>query len=414
MTRTLRFCAFTLLALLFVCAGVPGCAKKGDSSIAIWEQMDPEEQKLLDARLAAFQAAHPGVKVTRLHFETELLRTQFQTAALAGSGPCLVFGPSDQIGPMSTMKLIQPLNELLGDEFLSAFMEGSLDTLNGQVYAVPDQVGNHLALVYNKEFVKEAPVNTDELVAVAVKNTVDDNRDGVIDRYGLVFNTVEPFWLVPFLGGFGGWIMDSQSRPTLDSPAMVKALTFVRDLRIKHAVMPKECDYQQAETLFKEGKAAMIINGPWSWGGYISAGIDVGVAPIPRISETGRWPSPMVSSKGYSVNVHCPKDKIAAVKQLLEFLTSTENQLDSARKIKMLPARKAAADAIGSIGDPFLESSLAQLRLGRRMPVVPEMRAIWDSMRPAFQNVLNGETGPEVAAGQMQKAAVESIAKMKE
>jgi len=414
MTKTLRFCVFSLLSLGLVCACLSGCARKEDSSIAIWEQMDPEEQKLLDSRLAAFQASHPGVKVTRLHFETELLRTQFQTAALAGGGPCLVFGPSDQIGPMSTMRLIQPLSELLGRDFLSAFMEGSLDTLNGEVYAVPDQVGNHLALVYNKKFVKEAPATTDDLMALARKNTVDENGDGVVDRYGLVFNTVEPFWLVPFLGGFGGWIMDAQSRPTLDSPAMVKALAFVRDLRMKHAVMPKECDYQQAETLFKEGKAAMIINGPWSWGGYIGAGIDVGVVPIPKVSETGLWPSPMVSSKGYSVNVHCPKEKIATVKELLEFLTSTENQLESARKIKMMPARKAAAEAIGSIGDPFLESSLAQLRLGRRMPVVPEMRAIWDSMRPAFQNVLNGETTPEAAAAQMQKAAVESIAKMKE
>ena len=414
MSTTVRCCAFTVLALLCLCAGLSGCAKKQDNSIAIWEQMDPEEQKLLDARIVTFQASHPGVTVTRLHFETELLRTQFQTAALAGGGPCLVFGPSDQIGPMSTMKLIQPLNQLLGDEFLSSFMAGSLDTLNGQVYAVPDQVGNHLALVYNKKYVKKAPANTDELIAAARTNTVDENGDGVADRYGLVFNTVEPFWLVPFLGGFGGWIMDAQFRPTLDSPAMVKALAFVRDLRLKYAVMPKECDYQQAETLFKEGKAAMIINGPWSWGGYISAGIDVGIAPIPKVSETGLWPSPMVSSKGYSVNVHCPKEKMAVVKELLDFLTSTENQLDSARNLKMLPARKTAADAIESVGDPFLEISLAQLRLGRRMPVVPEMRAIWDSMRPAFQNVLNGETSPEAAAKQMQKAAVESIAKMKE
>ncbi|MBN1504407.1 MAG: extracellular solute-binding protein [Candidatus Eisenbacteria bacterium] len=414
MTRTLRFSVFLISALLLVYAALSGCAKKDDGSIAIWEQMDPEEQKLLDARLAAFQASHPGVEVTRLHFETELLRTQFQTAGLAGGGPCLVFGPSDQIGPMSTMKLIRPLNELLGEEFLSTFVEGSLDTLNGLVYAVPDQVGNHLALVYNKKYVKDAPANTNELIAVARKNTVDENGDGVADRYGLVFNAVEPFWLVPFLGGYGGWIMDARSGPTLDSPAMVKALGFVRDLRVKHAVLPKECDYQQAETLFKEGKAAMIINGPWSWGGYIGAGIDVGVAPIPRVSETGLWPSPMVSSKGYSVNVHCPKEKLPVVKELLDFLTSDENQLESARKIKMLPARRTAVDALGSIGDPFLESSLAQVRLGRRMPVVPEMRAIWDSMRPAFQNVLNGETDPETAAAEMQKAAVESIAKMKE
>ena len=417
MMRSVRFLcvilcvAATVLALLAV---ANGCAKKEEKGIAIWEQMDPEEQKLLDARIAVFQKTHPDVPVTRLHFETELLRTQFQTAALSGGGPELVFGPSDQIGPFSVMKLIRPLDDVFGAQFFAQFLDGSLDTLNGHIYAVPDQVGNHLALVYNKKFVKTPPATSDQFIAFARKNTVDENRDGVPDRYGLVFNTTEPFWLVPFLGGFGGWVMDKSYNPTLDSPAMVKALSFVRDLRTKYRVMPKECDYQQAETLFKEGKAAMIINGPWSWGGYIAAGIDVGLTPIPKIAETGLWPTPMVSSKGYSVNVNCPDKKLPIVKELVDFLISTQNQIESAQKIKMLPAGKAAADSLIAKGDPFLEISLAQVKLGRRMPVVPEMRAIWDSMRPSYQNVLNNEITPEEAAKKMQKAAAEAIAKMKE
>jgi len=77
--------------------------------------------------------------------------------------------------------------------------------------------------------------------------------------------------------------MDKNYNPTLDSPAMVKALVFVRDLKTRYRVMPKECDYQQAETLFEEGKAAMIINGPWSCGGYIAARIDIGLTPIPKM-----------------------------------------------------------------------------------------------------------------------------------
>jgi len=122
----------------------------------------------------------------------------------------------------------------------------------------------------------------------------------------------------------------------------------------------------------------------------------------------------MVSSKGYSINVNCPQRKLPIVKELVDFLTSTENQLESARKLKMLPARKAAADSLSAIGDPFLEISLTQAGLGRRMPVVPEMRAIWDSMRPSYQNVLNNEISPEQAAQVMQKAAAQAIAKMKE
>ena len=50
--------------------------------------------------------------------------------------------------------------------------------------------------------------------------------------------------------------------------------------------------------------------------------------------------------------------------------------------------------------------------LGRRMPIVPEMRAIWDVMRPALQNVMNGETTPAEAAQAMQEDAIRKIAEM--
>ena len=64
--------------------------------------------------------------------------------------------------------------------------------------------------------------------------------------------------------------------------------------------------------LFKDGKRAMIINGDWSWAGYRKAGIDIGVAPLPKITSTGLWCEPMVSPKGFSLNVNVEEEKPAA------------------------------------------------------------------------------------------------------
>ena len=36
-----------------------------------------------------------------------------------------------------------------------------------------------------------------------------------------------------------------------------------------HGVTPKNCDYELADSLFKTGRAAMIINGDWSWADYL-------------------------------------------------------------------------------------------------------------------------------------------------
>ena len=395
-----------LCALLAL--AVPSCAPKSGGKAArtlvIWEQMDPEERVRFEANLAAFQQAHPGVEIQHTPYETEQLRTQFQTAAAGGGGPDLVFGPSDQVGPLSLLKTIQPLDQTLPAGFFDRFVPTALDTLDGHLYAAPDQVGNHLVLCFNRKLVPKAPETAEEFVALAKRLS----RGGV---YGFAMNVTEPYWLVPFLGGYGGWIMDAHARPTLDSPAMAQALTFVKDLRDQR-LMPKESDYQIAETLFKEGKAAMIVNGPWSWSGYRKAGVDLGIAPIFRLPG-GRWAQPMVASKGYSISVNVPKEKMPLVTELVTFLTSPEAELRSVRELGVLPSHKDAYRDSTLVQDPYLAVSIVAIGKGRRMPVVPEMRVIWDAMRPEMQNVMNGVKTPAQAATDMQKAALEQIANMK-
>ena len=63
--------------------------------------------------------------------------------------------------------------------------------------------------------------------------------------------------------------------------AMVDALTFVRDIRAKYDLGEAGMDYDIASQLFKQKKAAMILNGAWSWKEYEDAGINLGVAPMP-------------------------------------------------------------------------------------------------------------------------------------
>jgi maltose-binding protein MalE len=406
MTRVQLSARFTLCALLALSAlsCAPRSGGKAARTIVIWEQMDPEERVRFEANLAAFKQVHPGVEIQHTPYETEQLRTQFQTAASGGGGPDLVFGPSDQVGPLSLLKTIQPLDQALPAGFFDRFIPTSLDTLAGHLWAAPDQVGNHLVLCYNRKLVPQAPTTAEEFVALAKKLT----RSGV---YGFAMNVTEPYWLVPFLGGYGGWIMDAQANPTLDSPAMAQALAFVKSLRDQR-LMPQESDYQIAETLFKEGKAAMIVNGPWSWSAYRKAGVDLGIAPIFRLPG-GRWAQPMVASKGYSISVNVTKEKLPLVTELLTFLTSPEAELRSVRELAILPSHRDAYRDSTLLQDPYLAVSMIAIEKGRRMPVVPEMRVIWDAMRPEMQNVMNGVKTPAQAAKDMQKAAVDQIANMK-
>jgi maltose-binding protein MalE len=206
--------------------------------------------------------------------------------------------------------------------------------------------------------------------------------------------------------------MDEEDRPTLDSPAMVSALGFLRDLKTKHRVIPQDCDYELADTLFKEGRAAMIINGPWSWAAYRDAGVDLALASIPEIPGVG-WPAPMASYRGYSISRNCPDERLELAKELVTWLSGPEVQRAYAEQIGSLPSLLAVQDEAFVREDPILARSMEQVLRGRPMPIVAEMRAVWDAMRPPFQNVMNGESTPAEAARAMQTDAVRKIAEMK-
>jgi len=385
-------------------------------SVIVWEQMDPKEQEFFDLHVAEFQRQHPefaDFTIERVHYRTEDLQTQFQTAALAFGGPNLVYGPADKIGPYSIMGLIMPVEDLVSQAEIDRFDPVTLPILNGHVYGLPDHVGNHLTLVANLDLVDEIATNTDQWLEQLKTLTIDKDGDGKNEQYGVVFNLLEPFWLVPWLGGFGGWVMDDQSRPTLGSAAMVDALQFLSDLK-RAGVVPQECDYPLADTLFKEGRAAYIINGPWSWQGYRDGGIKVGLASIPMVSATGIWPTPMTSAKCYSINTYLDPATRECTAALLKWLTGTTVQTALAKGLSVMPGDKTAARNPDIQNDPALLASRLQIERGRLMPIVPEMRAIWDAMRPAYQSVMNGEMTPSDAAQNMQNRATIQIERMRE
>jgi len=406
-----------ILIVMSMLPGLLSCGRIDRSrSVIVWEQMDPQEQIFFDEHVAEFQRRHPeyaDFTIERVHYRTEDLQTQFQTAALAYGGPNLVYGPADKIGPYSIMGLLMPVEELLPQSEIDRFDQVALPILDGHVWGLPDQIGNHLTLVANKGLVSEVATDTDTWIKQLAELTVDEDGDGKPEQYGLVFNLLEPFWLVPWLGGFGGWVMNDESWPTLDSPAMVGALTFLSDLK-QSKVVPLECDYPLADTLFKEGRAAYIINGPWSWEGYRSAGIDIQVASIPLVSSTGLWPSPMTSAKCYSINRYMDEATRECTAELLKWLTGTEVQIALAKGLSVQPSDLKAGQDPGIVNDEVQLASREQIARGRLMPIVPEMRAVWDAMRPSYQSVMNGELSPEDAAPAMQKRAATMIERMRE
>jgi maltose-binding protein MalE len=99
---------------------------------------------------------------------------------------------------------------------------------------------------------------------------------------------------------------------------------------------------------------------------------------------------------------------------LLDYLLSDGVQQKFVEATGIIPASLALRADSSFLSRPHMEESLSQLEVGRAMPVVPELRAVWDAMRPAYQAVLGGYLSPEEAAKQMQKDAEQKIREMNE
>jgi arabinogalactan oligomer/maltooligosaccharide transport system permease protein len=411
--------------VLFVAMGsatfLAGCGKGSSDKrvVTLWHQMVPRDRVMLSQLVAEFEAAHPEIEVRTLYKETEELRSGFQAAALAGIGPDLIYGPSDVMGTFHTMGIVADMSRWVPSDMAAEFVDGALTYLpdrynpkRQQLVLLPDRFGNHLALVYNRSFIKNPPTTTDGMIALAKENTVDENNDGRRDRYGLVWNFVEPFFAVPFLTGHAAWVFDDSGKPlpALDTPQSAAAYAFIMSLRDEHKVVPRNCDYETADSLFKMGKAAMIINGDWSWTDYLETeGIDAAVAPLPTVSATGKPMAPMVSPKGYSLNALSSPQAAEDAMQFALFMTCEASQRKFMELVRILPARKKLLEDPLIHQDPTLRASKEQLDRGRIMPVVTEMRAVWDAMRPPYQSLLGGSMEPQEAANAMQANALSAI-----
>ncbi len=374
-------------------------------TLAFWEQESDEVDDFIDDLIAEFEVIHPFITVSRTHYANEDLRDQFMTASLAEAPPEVVRVPNDFTYDFAEPGFLAEMSAIVDPVYFNEFFAGSLEpaTLDQTIWGLPDNYGNHLMLYYNKDLIASPPLTFEELITQALTLTVGDIQ-------GFAFNLNEPFWGAGFWGAFGGWPLDEYDQPQFDNQTFVDYLTFVKSLKI-NGVVPEECDYACADTLFKDGQAAMIINGDWAMKDYDQAlGDKLGTAPVPPIN--GHAYTEMTAGKYYMVSspVIDDPDKKAAVAKFVLFMTSAQTQRRWLETFGKLPSNISVANDPLITGDPLLAGSMAALANGRGMPPAKEMRCAWNAWRPNLEGVMQGSLSPQDAAQAAQEAADDCIA----
>jgi arabinogalactan oligomer/maltooligosaccharide transport system substrate-binding protein len=396
---------------------------EGDIEIELWTKEGDAQLAFVENLAAAYSEVHPNVTISVVNKDVELLREDMVNTALSPDAqPELLWTVLDHVGPFVDADVIQPLGGMFDESVLAESAQGSGE-YEGEIWVAPINIGNQLMLYYNKSIVgEEPPADTDEMIAVAKENTGGD-------AFGLVFNETESFWLVPWLGGFGGSVFAEDGvTPTLDTDSMKQALQFLYDLKYTEQVMPSECDYNCASGLFtdtdvvdEEGNvvdpaddrepAAMIINGDWELGNYADLlGDDLGVAPIPQVTETGEFPKPYVGGSFYMVPSGVEGDALTVVLDFINFSLAADQQRTLVEELKRLPANEEVLSDPLVTEDPLLEGAGAAVSEGVPQPINTEMRCNFDAMNTAVRDVLGaGNSDIDQVVADMQAAAENCI-----
>ena len=382
----------------------------GDFKLRLWTKEGEADGSLqyVQKLAAAYTALHPNVTFDVLNKDVEALREDFQTASLAGDPPEILWTVADHIGPFTAADLILPLDDMVDK---TSFVPAAADivTVDGTLWGAPVSFGNQLMLFWDKtQYGDTAPADSDAWIAKAKELTTGGN-------YGIVFNQTESFWLVPFLGGFGGSVFAEDGvTPTLNTDAMKNALQFMYDLKYTDKVMPAEADYNVADGLFKDGKAPSIINGDWTLGAYAEAlGDKLGVGPLPMLTGYD-YPKPyiagtfLMASKAVGDN----PDLKTVVSDFMAFATNTENQVDMVKTLKRLPGNaKAIADVIVT-NDPLLAGAADAATKGVPQPTNLEMRCVFDSMTAGVRDMFTGNSDIAGIVATMQTATETCISQL--
>src|SRR4051794_2709289 len=246
----------------------------------------PGQIAALAAYSKQFEAAHPGVKIKRQYVPFANLNTKLLTQAAGHALPNLLAVDNPFVSTMISTGQVISLSGLKGFStkgYFPAIISEGLS--NGKDYALPVAGANSIALMYNIAMLKAANVSPPktwaELVAAAKKLTTSDHH-GIALTCEAAEDTTwqwEPF----FWSNKGKFTFAN-----IASAPGVQALSLWKQL-IDDGSASKDClNWSQtpaASTQFIEGKAAMMVNGPWNFSALTQAhmayGEQYGIVPVP-------------------------------------------------------------------------------------------------------------------------------------
>jgi multiple sugar transport system substrate-binding protein len=358
-----------------------------------------------------FEAAHPGVTVKRQYVPFASLNTKLLTQAAGHALPNLLAVDNPFVSTMISTGQVVPLSDLQGFSkggyFPAVINEGLSD---GKYYSLPVAGANSIALMYNIAMLKAAHVSPPktwaQLVTAAKALTTSDH-------YGIALTceaAEDTTWQwEPYFWSNGGKFTFAN----VASAPGVQALSVWKQL-IDDGSASKDClNWSQtpaASTQFIDGKAAMMVNGPWNFPtleqNHMFYGKQFGIVPVP-VRVPGQHVVVPLGGEDWMIS----KSGDSATQQMaFEYIKGMQTpamELKLAKLFGYLPGKVAVAKTYVKQAGPEWKVYVNQtlfahprtLGLGVKYPKISQ--AVWTAMQAALSGSKSVEDALTTAQSQI-------------
>jgi multiple sugar transport system substrate-binding protein len=399
-------CSFIIISHWAIAGcNAPGSDPRSPQTIlnlAGW-QSSTQEKKALEQLILDFEKENPQIDV-----KYEIINSQYmdviQTRLAGDSAPDVFYLDALEAPALIEQGVLEPLDKYIPQNFdLQDFPPSLIKAFGdrGNLYGIPKDFST-LALFYNRNMFKAAgekqpPKTWNELLTLSQKLTIK-SPEGT-QQYGL--------GIAPELGrqyfvikAFGGNLVNSEGQAIFAKPESLKGLQLIVNQyqKDKSSTQPADVGANSGSDLFGQGKAAMVIEGPWAIP-YLKQNfpnLDFATAEVPTINNKK---GTMAYTVAYVMNKSA-KDKQAAWK-LIEYLTNKSGMKKWASSGLVLPSRKSTLKAINYDKNPLYGSfvrgtSYATIwQAGENLPII---------MNNFNNQFLSAILGQQPLSAAMQKA----------
>jgi len=365
-------------------------------TITLWHAWKENEIASLNEVIAGFQALNPNVTFDVLYVPFDDLRGKFETAAGTGGGPTVLIGAADWGPGLYDSMFVADLTPLASEEFLATINPAALGAVQYKdaLVGLPQTLKGVL-MFRNKSIVAEPATDFDDLVAKATAANTADIQGAALE-YGFFFSAAH-------LDGVGGKLLEANGDPAFNTEKGVEWANLINRFKETGNVFSYSDD---DVSLFKAGKAGIIIDGSWNTSSLAES---IGAENL----AIDLWPAPLsgyVQTENIYLNANATGDDAAAGYAFIEYFLSVEAQtlLADATKAGHVPATLGV-----EVTDPLLQAATAAFEGGSAFPVIPEMGAYWDPLNNALKKVVDEGIDPVVALQEAYDLVVAKVAEIR-